>query len=55
MKMIINSGVTLVIFAGEYPDGLAPRIATESGWQWVSNKQGGAVGTIERIMEWRSK
>jgi len=55
MKMIINSGVTLVVFANEYPDGLAPRIAQESNWLWETNKQGGAVGTTERVMEWKAK
>lgn len=50
-KMIINSGVKLVIFDQFYPDKLAAQIAQESGWKWGSIGSGGVMGTVERIME----
>lgn len=47
LKLIINSGVELVIFDQQYPDELAEQIAAECGWNW---KWGlGVVGKFDAV------
>ena len=39
-KMLINAGVTKVVFRGEYPDGLALKLMNEAGLELIRQAVG---------------